>query len=63
MIIENFKIKEFLKQDKELIERYIVALQYLKPVKTERTIFHLKLRQVEFIKNSLFSNSDEALIK
>lgn len=61
--IFNFKLKEFLKQDPELIREYILALQYLKPVKSKREVFHLKLKHVEFIKQNLYSNEDSELIK
>jgi hypothetical protein len=63
MIIENFKLKEFLRQEKSLIEEYVVALQYMKAIKTDKVVFHLKLKEVEFIKKNLFSNDDAALIK
>jgi len=61
--IINFKLKEFLNQDPELIQEYIVALQYLKPIKTVKEVFHLKLKHVEHIKQSLYSNEDDELIK
>ena len=63
MIIENYTLKEFLKQEKSLIEKYVVALQYMKPIKTNKVVFHLKLKHVEYIKKNLFSNNDAALIK
>ena len=61
--IINFKLKDFLKQDSELIQEYIVALQYVKPVETVKEVFHLKLKHVEHIKQNLFSNEDAELIK
>lgn len=61
--IINFKLKEFLTQDPELIQKYILALQYLKPVQTKREVFHLKLKHVEFIKQNLYSSEDSELIK
>lgn len=63
MIIKNFKLKHFLRQDVDLIKEYIVMLQYLKSRKTKRRVFHLKLKQVEFIKSNLYSNNDRDLIK
>lgn len=63
MIIENFKLKEFLKQKSSLIEEYIVALQYVKHIETKKEVFHLKLKDVEFIKKNIYSNSDEGLIE
>lgn len=61
--IINFKLKEFLNQDPELIQEYIVALQYLKPIETVKEVFHLKLKHVEHIKQNLYSNQDSELIK
>ena len=63
MIIENFKLKNFLKQKKELIEKYVVALQFINPIQTKKEVFHLKLKHVEFIKKNIYSKSDEGLIK
>ena len=61
--IENFKLKTFLVQKPELIKQYVLALQYLTPLETERPVFEMKLKHVEFIKQSLFSNEDSALIE
>lgn len=61
--IINFKLKEFLIQESNLISEYIVALQYLKPLSTRRKVFELKLKHVEFIKQNLYSNEDSELIK
>lgn len=61
--IENFKLKEFLKQDEELVQEYLVALNYLKPVKTVKEVFHMKLKHVEHIKQNLYANEDAELIK
>lgn len=63
MIIENFKLKDFLKQDAKLIKKYVVALQFLPSVQTNREIFHLKLKYVEFIKKNINSVNDETLIE
>lgn len=63
MIIENFTLKEFLMQDTKLVNEYIVALSYLKPCKTKRTVFHMKLKHVELIKKKLYSGQDNDLIK
>lgn len=62
MIIENFKLRTFLKQSTETISEYIIAFQYLKPIKTKYDVFHLTLENVEFIKKNLHSNNDKALI-
>lgn len=61
--IINFKLKDFLLQDAELVREYLLALQYLKPAKTKKEVFHLKLKHVEHIKKNLYSNEDSELIK
>ena len=61
--IINFKLKEFLNQEPELIQEYIVALQYIKPAKTVKEVFHMKLKHVEHIKQNLYSNEDSEMIK
>lgn len=63
MIIENFRLRHFFKQPQEIVEEYIYALQYLKPLKTKHEIFHLSLRNVEFIKKALYSEDNNDLIK
>ena len=62
MKIENFRLKHFLKKDKELINEYLIALQYVKPLETKNRVFHLTLRKVEFIKKNIDSSDNEALI-
>lgn len=61
--IINFELKEFLKQEPELIESYVLALQFLKPTQTTKEVFHLKLKHVEHIKQNIYSNEDAELIK
>lgn len=63
MIIENFKLIEYLNQPPEIIEGYLIALRYLKPLETEQEVFHMTLRDVEFIKNSIDSGEDRVLIE
>ncbi len=63
MEIENFKLKEFYTQSKQLINEYIHLFQYLKPLITKKEVLHLKLKHVEFIKTNLYSDNDENLIK
>lgn len=63
MEITNYKLSEFLKQDRELIEEYVTALSYLKPITTKRKVFHMKFKHVEFIKRNLYENNDNNLIK
>lgn len=48
--IKNFKVKEFLKQDVELVEQYTQLLRLLEPIPTANKIQDLTLREVEFIK-------------
>jgi hypothetical protein len=63
MIIENYTLIDFLLQPEKLIEEYIVALRYIKPVKTTCEIFHMKLKHVEMIKENIDSGNDEDLLK
>lgn len=61
--ITNFKLKEFFKQDYELQQEYIQVLKLLKPVETKLEVFHLKLKDVEFIKQNLTSDNDDDIIE
>ena len=61
--ITNFKLKDFFKQDIELIKTYVKILQLLEPIQTKNEVYHLKLKDVEFIKQYLFEDDDEALIE
>lgn len=61
--ITNYKLKDFFKQDLELIKSYLPILQLLKPIKTKNEVFHLKLKDVEFIKQNLTSTEDDSIIK
>jgi len=63
MQITNFKLIDFLNQDPELINQYIVALRYLKPCETERQVFEMKLKHVEYIKQTLEGGNEVDLIK
>ena len=63
MIIENFKLIEYLNQTPEVIEKYLIALRYVKPVETKREIFHMKLKHVELIKDTINSGNDNDLVK
>lgn len=63
MNIENFKLIDFLNQDPELINQYTVALRYVKPCETEREIHSMKLKHVEFIKQTIEGGNDVDLIK
>jgi len=62
MEITNYKLKEFLKQEPDLIQNYVVALRYLKPRETKREIFNMKLKHVEMIKQTIDSGNDADLI-
>lgn len=52
-----------MRQDKELVNKYIVALKYVKAIKTENKLMHLTLDQVEGIKQNLYSGDNEQLIR
>ena len=51
--INNYKLKNFLKQDEVLIESYSNLLKHLDPVPTKHKLQDLSLRQVETIKQGL----------
>lgn len=63
MIIENFKLIEYLNQPPEVIEKYLIALRYVKPGETVQEIYHMKLKHVEMIKNTIDSGEDTDLIE
>lgn len=63
MNITNYKLIEFFNQPPELIEKYTIALRYVKPLKTEREVYYMKLKHVEMIKEVLSSGNDRDLIK
>lgn len=53
MEIINYKLINFLNLPIEQIEKYIVALKYLKPRETKNQIYRMKLKDVEMIKQLL----------
>lgn len=61
--IENFKLIEFFNQDKTLIEEYLVALGYIKPIETEQELFHMKFKHVELVKSAFKSQDNVELIE
>lgn len=63
MTIDNFKLKDFLLQPKELIQQYIVILTYKPPIPTRQEVFHMKLKHVEMIKTNIYNNDDADVIK
>jgi hypothetical protein len=63
MIIDNFKLIEYLNQPPEVIEQYLIALRYLKPKETEQQLYKMKLKEVEEIKQDIDSGEDRDLIK
>lgn len=63
MQITDYTLSKFTKQDAELINEYVVALRYIKPISTERQIISLTLREVEEIKKQINSGNDKDLIK
>jgi len=63
MEIENFKLIDFFNQNRSLIDNYVVALRYVKPIKTKREVFQMKMKHVELIKQTIGSGNDRDLIK
>lgn len=63
MELTNYKLIEFLNQPAELINEYLVALKYLKPIDTERKLMFMKLKHVELVKRTLSTGSNIDLIK
>lgn len=63
MIIENFKLIEYLNQPPELVEKYLIALRYIKPIETKQEIHNMSLRNVELIKTTIDSGNDLDLIE
>lgn len=63
MIIENFTLYEYLNQSPELIEQYLIALRYLKPIETKQPVYEMKLKDVEFFKNNINASNDLQLIE
>lgn len=54
MDITNFKYKEFIQQDIEIIEEYTTILFLVEPLKLKKDIEDCSLEQVEFIRQFLF---------
>lgn len=63
MEITNYKLIDFFNQDRNLIDEYVVALRYIKAKETKRELFHMKLKHVEMIKQTIGSGNDRDLIK
>ena len=61
--IKNYRLKDFIKQKPELINEYVTALQYVRPKETKNKVYHLSLKDVEFIKKNIYTENDEALIE
>jgi len=61
--IYNYKLKEFLNQEKDVIIEYINVFKYLKPIPTENDIYYLRLKDVDFIKTNIGSGDNDAIIK
>ena len=54
MEIIDYPLKEFLQQPQELIDDYMSYLKFLQPIPTVKKVYHMKLKDVEFIKNNLY---------
>lgn len=61
--IINYKLRRFLKQDKDLIEKYVLLLKYLKPSQTKKKAIRLTLQKVEYLKTNINSFEDNSLIE
>ena len=61
--IENFQVQEYLIQDYDTQYDYAVLLSNLKPVSTNHEIFHMKLKYVDMIKQSLSSGDINEIIE
>ena len=61
MEITNFKLKTFVRQEKELVVKYLTALRFLNPVETKNKLSSLTLREVEFFKKNINSPNDDVL--
>lgn len=61
--IKNYKIKNFLRQSPELIAEYVQILGFINPIQTNKEVYHLSLRKVEFIKENLNNSTDDSLLE
>lgn len=61
--INNYKLKEFIKQSDELKAEYINLLRYSNPKETKNKLYNMKLRDVDFIKTTFGGGADENIIK
>lgn len=57
--IKNYKLKDFLLKDAELVNSYVRVLRLLEPIPTTHKLIEMKLGEVEFIKRNI--NDDGAL--
>ena len=60
--INNYKLKEFLKQDYQTQIEYYHILKNLEPIPTKNEIFYMSLKDVEEIKQLINSDDDADLI-
>lgn len=63
MTITDYKLKDFLKQPQTTVDEYMGFLKYLDPIPTDREVFHLKLKHVEFIKQNLYGDISELVAR
>jgi len=61
--IINYKLENFLKQDRTLIEDYVAILSNSLPIPTKRQLWFMKLKHVEFIKQNINSTNDDSIIQ
>lgn len=63
MEIVNYDLKTFLEQPQETIDEYMGILKFAESIPTEKEVFHLKLKDVEFIKQELYGEITEVISK
>ncbi|KQC33399.1 hypothetical protein AAU57_08790 [Nonlabens sp. YIK11] len=61
--IKNYKLVDFLKQDRTLIDDYVSILSHSLPVPTKKELWFMKLKHVEFIKQNINSTDDDSIIQ
>ena len=61
--ITNYKLRHFLKQSPDIINKYVVVLRYLKPIDTKKQIVNMTFKEVEELRGMTSLNDDRELIK
>lgn len=63
MQIVNYDLKTFLEQPQETIDEYMRILRFIEEVPTDQEVFHMKLKDVEFIKQELYGDIVEVIAR